>query len=137
MTSCNRLITEGKAEDCSVEGVKRAVGNEYSECADKLAYNISAMAMKGSLSTEFIKYKLKERRRAAAEPKQRREKPGYDSVDVQLDFNLQYDKENQERRKCRAEERALVRNYFDNLLSGETAKEHIKLLSTRFKNRKI
>jgi len=48
-----------------------------------------------------------------------------------------YNKENEERKIEKKEEKRMVKNYFDKLLTGKDAEERIKLLSTRYKNRKI
>ena len=109
--------------------------------------------MKGCLSNDFIQYKLqkqqaehhnregkKERKKDRTIPDSQREheqKSEGGTINLHLDFNTYYEKENQERKKALMEQQSLIKNYFQSLVSGEAATERIRLLSSKYKLKKI
>ena len=112
------------------------IGNEYSKYADKLAYNLAIMA-KGGLTSEFIQYKLGRKANNGDKTQQTLPQKRFNTLETNFDFNLQYHKESEERKAAKSEERELIKNYFANLLTGKEAEERIKLLTSKYRNRKI
>ncbi len=122
------------------QGEKPFSGNEYAKYADKLAYNLKVISVKGSLSNEFIRYKLANREKTAPEQPQfadGQQQRKYDTVDTELNFELMYTQEAEDRKRYAKEEKRLIKNYFDRLLSGKEAEERIKLLASKYRNQKI
>lgn len=56
-----------------------------------------------------------------------------DTMDIYNDFNAQYNKENEEKKKFLKEQKVIVKNYFETLSSDEEIKKKIKVLSTKHK----
>eukprot|EP01022_Parablepharisma_sp_SALTPOND_P035503 TRINITY_DN955_c0_g1_i1.p5 TRINITY_DN955_c0_g1~~TRINITY_DN955_c0_g1_i1.p5 ORF type:complete len:156 (-),score=21.17 TRINITY_DN955_c0_g1_i1:1174-1641(-) len=129
MKKCDRLSRDTTKDTKKLNCVKRKIGKRYKNYAERIAYNLEVVNQKGALSDEYVQYKLQQKAKEGTKNKKQ-------VLDQHLNFNLQYHKTTQQRKKVNMEQNEILREFAEGLLMGPTAKKRIYMRAKMVQDKK-